>query len=430
MILTIIYFIFILGLTVFIHELGHFLFAKKFGVYVYEFSIGMGPRLFKFKRKNDETDYCIRLFPIGGYVQMAGEEVEVDENIPKEKRLQSKKWYQRLLIMVAGVMNNFILAIVVLFIVALVNGVTLDSRFVTNTSINNLADGEKIIKINGRSVNNYDKLALELTVAGDKDFIMTVKNKDKEKDVSVHPIAIGSSYLLYNQDFGFSVEDLTIVESSSKNVKDGYIIKAVDGVSVNSYHELLNVLEKVSSEKLTKDKKDYKITLTLSDKNENIEEVEITVKKNDKDTLLGYEYGFELTGKHEHNILASIKYAFRKFFSLIEQMIFTIFYLFTGDLSIKMLSGPVGIFNIVGSASSAGFMVILSLLALISANVGFINLLPIPAFDGGHVLFIIIELIKGKPVNPKVENTIHTIFLVLLMVLMLYITFNDILKIF
>ena len=178
MILTIIYFIFILGLTVFIHELGHFLFAKKFGVYVYEFSIGMGPRLFKFKRKNDETDYCIRLFPIGGYVQMAGEEVEVDENIPKEKRLQSKKWYQRLLIMVAGVMNNFILAIVVLFIVALVNGVTLDSRFVTNTSINNLADGEKIIKINGRSVNNYDKLALELTVAGDKDFIMTVKNKD------------------------------------------------------------------------------------------------------------------------------------------------------------------------------------------------------------------------------------------------------------
>ena len=90
MILTIIYFIFILGITVFIHELGHFLFAKKFGVYVYEFSIGMGPRLFKFNRKNDETDYCIRLFPIGGYVQMAGEEVEVDEKIPVEKRLQSK----------------------------------------------------------------------------------------------------------------------------------------------------------------------------------------------------------------------------------------------------------------------------------------------------------------------------------------------------
>ena len=144
MLLTIIYFIFILGVTVFIHELGHFLFAKKFGVYVYEFSLGMGPRLFKFNRKNDETDYCIRLFPIGGYVQMAGEEVEVDEKIPKEKRLQSKKWYQRLLIMVAGVMNNFILAIVVLFIVGLVNGVTLDSRFISESTVQGLNDGAKI----------------------------------------------------------------------------------------------------------------------------------------------------------------------------------------------------------------------------------------------------------------------------------------------
>ena len=125
MILTLIYFIFILGIVVFIHELGHFLFAKKAGVYVYEFSIGMGPRIFKFKRKkkikdkngkvtfvDDETDYCIRLFPIGGFVQMAGEEIEVDENIPKDKRLQSKRWGQRFMVMVAGVMNNFILAFI------------------------------------------------------------------------------------------------------------------------------------------------------------------------------------------------------------------------------------------------------------------------------------------------------------------------------
>ena len=95
-----------------------------------------------------------------------------------------------------------------------------------------------------------------------------------------------------------------------------------------------------------------------------------------------------------------------------------------------MLSGPVGIFNVVGAASKSGFVTILSLLALISVNVGFINLLPIPAFDGGHVLFLIIEKIKGSPVSQKLENTIHTIFLVLLMILMVYITFNDVLKLF
>ena len=112
--ITLLYFILILGIVVFIHELGHFIFAKKAGVYVYEFSIGMGPRLFKYNRKPkkkkvngkvvevvDETDYCIRLLPIGGFVQMAGEEIEVDEKIPVEKRLQSKKWHQRFMVMVA-----------------------------------------------------------------------------------------------------------------------------------------------------------------------------------------------------------------------------------------------------------------------------------------------------------------------------------------
>ena len=114
-----IYFILILGTTVFIHELGHFMFAKKYGVYVYEFSIGMGPKLFKFNRKNDETNYCIRLLPIGGFVQMAGEDIEVDENIPKEKLLTAKTAFQRFMIMVAGVMMNFITAIIIYFFIGL-----------------------------------------------------------------------------------------------------------------------------------------------------------------------------------------------------------------------------------------------------------------------------------------------------------------------
>ena len=428
MILTIIYFIFILGITVFIHELGHFLFAKKFGVYVYEFSIGMGPRLFKFNRKGDETDYCIRLFPIGGYVQMAGEEVEVDEKIPVEKRLQSKKWYQRLLIMVAGVMNNFILAIVVLFIVALVNGVTLDSRYIGQTYVKGLKEGDKIVSINGKFTNNYDKLALELAVVGDKDFTMTVENNGKKRDVKVDPIAIGKEYLLYGEEFGFSVEnDLKIVNSKHKNLIDGNKIIAVNGKEVSNYDEFLKELDNISS-KIDKKTKKYNLELKTIDSNDNPKAVNIEVTKDSKDSLVGYYYGFDLTGEHKHDIISSIIYAFKKFFSLIEQMIFTIFYLITGDLSLKLLSGPVGIFNVVGTASQAGFMTVLSLLALISVNVGFINLLPIPAFDGGHVLFIIIEKIKGSPVNQKVENTIHTVFLVLLMILMLYITFNDILK--
>lgn len=340
--ITLICFIFILGITVTIHEFGHFLFAKKAGIYVYEFSIGMGPRLKKFNRKNDETEYSIRLLPIGGYVQMAGEEVEANENIPKDKRLQSKTWLQRFMTMVAGVMFNFLLAIVVLFIIALVNGVTLNATYISESNIKNVKVGDKIVNVNGHFVNNYDKLALELTVAGKKDFDIKVKHKDGSYEtVKIHPKAV------------------------------------------------------------------Y-----------------------EKKELKGYEYGFNITGTHKHSLLSSIQYAFVKFFNTVEQMFFTIWYLITGKISLKMLSGPVGIFSIVGQAASTGIMTLLSLLALISINVGFINLLPIPAFDGGHILFLIIEKIKGSPVNPKIENTVHTIFFVLLMILMLYITFNDVLKLF
>ncbi len=343
LLITIIAFIFILGVTVTIHEFGHFLFAKKAGIYVYEFSIGMGPRLFKFNRKNDETDYSIRLFPIGGYVQMAGEDIEVDKNIPKDKLLQSKTWLQRFLTMVAGVMFNFLLAIVVLFIIALVKGVTLDATRIDTSKIEELKSGDKIISVDGNFVNNYDKLALELSVAGSKKFDIKVKHKDGSYDT-------------------FAIKPKAVYDK--------------------------------------------------------------------KDKLMGYEYGFTITGKDEKGFIAAIKYAFVKFVSIIEQMFFTVWYLITGKISLKLLSGPVGIFSIVGSAAKTGFFSVLSLLALISVNVGFINLLPIPAFDGGHILFLIIEKIKGSKVNPKVENIIHTVFFVLLMALMVYITFNDVLRLF
>lgn len=356
--MTIIWFILILGIIVFVHELGHFIFAKRAGIYVYEFSLGMGPKVFQFKRKNkkkiingkekiieDETVYSIRLFPIGGFVQLAGEDVEVDKNIPDNKRLQSKTWLQRFLTMIAGVTFNFILAIIILFIIGLVNGATFNTRYLDNIDYNKyptLEVGDKILKINGRKVNTYDKLLLEIQVAGIKEF------------------------------------DMTVVHENGK-------------------------------------KEDIKVT---------------AVEEKDKDGNIKYDFGFQITGKEEKGLFAAIKYAFLKFFSTIEQMFFTLLYLFTGQISLNLLSGPVGLFGVVGNASNAGFMSVLSLLALFSINVGFINILPFPAFDGGRALFLIIEKIKGSPVNPKIENIIHNIGFYLLMLLMLYVTFNDILKLF
>ena len=116
--------------------------------------------------------------------------------------------------------------------------------------------------------------------------------------------------------------------------------------------------------------------------------------------------------------------------SLFRQMFVTVGYLFTGRISVSQLSGPVGIYSIVGEQAKSGISSILYLIAYLSINVGFLNLLPLPAFDGGHILFIIIEKIKGSPVKPELENKIHTIGLYALLILMLFITVNDIIRLF
>lgn len=121
---------------------------------------------------------------------------------------------------------------------------------------------------------------------------------------------------------------------------------------------------------------------------------------------------------------------YNKTLSIFKQMFVTVSYLFTGGISLNQLSGPVGIYSVVGESRAMGIANLIYLMAFLSINVGFINLLPIPAFDGGHILFIIIELIKGSPVKPELENKIHAVFLTLLMILMIFITFNDILRLF
>ena len=343
--MTLIYFIIVLGVTVFIHEFGHFIFAKKSGIYVYEFSIGMGPKIFKHKRKNDETEYCIRLFPIGGFVAMAGEDIEIDKNIPDDKQMFNKPWHNRFLTVIAGVMFNFLLAIILLIIVALNVGVPenknkiveLDKKYPIYKT--NIKVGDTITKVNNVKVRNQDMLMLELAVNNGKEVKLTVKHK-----------------------------------------------------------------------------------------NNKIETVKVKPKKVKIKGKTGYKYGLALENKIHRGIIPSIKYGFTKVADLLEQMVKIIFYLITGKLSLSNLSGPVGIYNIVGESAKAGLINIVYLIAYLCVNVGFINLIPLPAFDGGRAFFLIIEKITGKKINPKVENTIHTIGFVLLMVLMVAITYNDIMR--
>lgn len=347
-ILNILLFIIILSVIVFIHEFGHFTFAKLTGVYVYEFAIGMGPKLWS--KKGKETEYSIRAIPIGGFCQMAGEDVEDDDlkKVPKSKRLQSKTAFQRFLIMFFGAGNNFISAILILFFMALIWGGNTMNPVITSVVEDypaakvGIQEGDTVKEINGHTIKTNDDISLYLAVA-------------------------------------------------KPTKKSTFVVEKPNG---------------------------YQVTY------------EFKPKKVKEDGKTSYMYGIGMQQEKTKGFVNALKYTGKKTVSIFKQMFITVGYLFTGRISLSQLSGPVGIYSVVGESSKAGFENILYLVAFLSINVGVINLLPLPAFDGGHILFIVIEKIKGSPVNPELEAKIHTIGMMLLLLLMVIITINDIIKLF
>ena len=159
-----------------------------------------------------------------------------------------------------------------------------------------------------------------------------------------------------------------------------------------------------------------------------IKTYQIKPEKTKVDDEERYIYGIGMQGENRQGLGAALEYTIVKTGSLFKQMGVTLLNLFTGNIRLSQLSGPVGIYEVVGSQASGGIASLLYLFSFLSINVGFINFLPIPAFDGGRILFLIIEKIKGKPVDPKLENTIHAIGFFLLIALMILITYNDIIR--
>lgn len=352
-IVALILLIVILSVLIFLHEFGHYITAKKTGAYVYEFAIGMGPKLWSFKRKkekNDPTEYSIRLFPIGGFCAIAG---EVDENdgmnikLKKEEYMCNKPIWQRCVILIAGVTMNFLTGIVILFVSSLIWGSIDNASFVGSApegypiSEAGIEVGDRILKIDGHNANTWDKITLLLNLKHDGDiYTFTVKKAD------------------------------------------GKVI-------------------------------DYKVTPTKK------------VGEDGKETVI---FGVGQDPTRHYGIGAAIKYAFTKTVAIISSMVSIIGNLFIGKLSLGALSGPVGVYSIVGEAAKTSAESVLYLVAYLSLNLAFINIIPFPAFDGGRVLFLIIEKIRKKKMNPKVENALNAIGFVILMLLMLVITIKDILK--
>lgn len=364
-------FLIALSLLIFIHELGHFLFAKLFGVYCMEFSLGMGPSVFSKKFKKDpETTYSLRYFPIGGYVAMAGEvqddEHEKELNIPYERTINGIKAWKRSIVVVAGVTFNFIFAIILIAIYIFASGV--------NTNDNR-------INIQNNSI------AYEAGLRNDDKIISVSNNVIKENGNIIY-----SSCL---QETCYITTISELVEIVNKETPN----------STNKTQELTINYERDNETKTT--------TLTRTfDSEKNSAEV------------FGLSSQFETPGFFE-----GIDLTFKTFGKIIVLMFEAIGSLFTKE-GLNQVGGPVQVYTVSAQMASEGFLSYVWFLAIISVNLGFFNLLPIPGLDGARFYISIGETITNKKFNTKIESYINMIGIFFLLGLMILVTVKDIFMLF
>ena len=343
--------IIVFGIIIIVHEFGHFIAAKKSGVRVNEFAIGMGPKLFS--KQYGETKYSLRLLPIGGYCSMEGE----DKSSEDDRAFCKKSVTKRIIIVAAGALMNLVLGFIFIVIMTSMNdtyaGTTI-SWFEDNASsqASGLQVGDRVINING------------MHIFTDTDFAYQLQS---DKD---------------------GVFDMTVIRDGEK-----------------------------------KELKDVKFSLTENEKSEKTSSLHIDFK----------------VEPIERSIRSIASQSWRRSVSYARLIWVSLGDLLTGQYKINDLSGPVGIVTAISDVVSNEttdtginwhelLQNLFSMAALISINVGIFNLLPLPALDGGRLIFLIVEGIRRKPISPEKEGAVHFVGLALLMMLMLYVTFNDVVK--
>jgi len=335
--------ILVFGLLVFIHELGHFLCARAFGVGIKEFSIGMGPRIGGWTSEKSGTKYSFRVLPFGGYVSMLGEDEESDD----EHSFSKKKVWQRMLIVLAGPAMNLIIGFLAMTIMVSSAGelysTEIEYRELTGTAIseaNGLCNGDEILKVGKVAVHTRHEVTYEIMRQGYEAIDVTVRRGGEVLTVEnvLFPTREAEGIVFGMWDFYGGTDDFTFA-----NVLKHSFFRSVSTVKM--------VLD------------------SLVD-------------------LIGGRYGMEA------------------------------------------LSGPVGMAQTIGESAAAGFQSFLYIFVVITVNLGVFNLLPIPALDGGRFVFLLVEAVIHRPLNPKIEGYIHAVALLLLLGLAAVVTFNDIVRLF
>ncbi len=440
-------FLFILGFCVTIHEFGHFLLAKIFGIAVEKFSIGYGPPLIR--KRIGETDFRIAYFPLGGYVKMAGEEEgkilpsesstravteepDTSADIPEEKTQETTiterhdgfydaPIYKRIIVVLSGPLFNILSAFVVLFLTFMVYGLVITPFLHVEVdegsyyARSGFLTGDSIIAVNDIPVNNWEEF-LDNIRPHEKTTV-TVQREDEILDINV---------LFEAESTGLTPIVPPLLGSLKQNgpadragMKKGDIILKINDHQMHTWHQMVE---------LVRENRNVPLTFTWQHKDDYLV-AEITPASFydpiAQDTI-GQIGVFMPFGRKYLPLFHGFGLAFTRTIEMIERMLGIFYQLITRQIPAKQIGGPIAIFRLSTESAQWGFEHLLGLLMIISINLGIINLFPIPALDGGHILIAIVEAIRRRRFSKKTMLVIQQIGYVIILLLIIFVTFNDI----
>ena len=403
------------GFIIFIHEFGHFIFAKLFGVKVHEFALGMGPTILK--KTKGETTYALRLFPIGGFVSMEGE----DEKSEDERAFCNKKVWQRMIIVVAGATFNLILGVIICtFLVGSEEYVGTNQILqfhetaVSNSADSGLKENDKILKIDGKRVfSDYDiSFLMQRNGSGTYEFEVE-RNGEKITLDSVKFARRTSGNFNYDENCVISNLGSAVLKSG---LEEQDKIIEVNGKKISSQEQLIAEIN--ADEDFI-----YNFTVIRNQGEVKVENVQMSTAT---------VFDFIIRGE-EKRVLNVTEGAFRYALSMSRMVYISLFDLLRGQYGLNEIAGPIGTVSVItdvaqNSVQTADFSSMFMMMALITINIGLFNLLPVPALDGGRFFFMLVEFIFRKPVPAKYESWIHAAGMILLLGFMAIVSFSDIWK--
>ncbi len=449
------YFVVVIGVLVIFHEFGHFIAARLSGIRVDVFSIGMGPRLFGYNKVNGFTfgklpekfelngfcDYRVCLFPIGGYVKIAG---MIDESLdksfletpPKEYEFRSKGTLTKLFVISAGVIMNFILAIFLFAVISFSEGKVLWKTtrvgYVQKKSLAEkigIREGDKILSIDGKAVSDWNDIIslLSLENFGKSKTVTLLRTSDTitlyvDGDQIVKTLTKGISTLgLTPEKFYVYVRDVeTLAPAGKVGLKSGDTILAINDEPINAFDELTYLLS------LNKSK-----PILLTWKRGNLVLSDSVIPTNQG--KLGFYPGFHFAGKKDtiyYGVFTALLNGVKETWRSSELFVSSVFQIFKGNISAReSLGGPIAIAKSASQQANLGLIYFLNFIALLSITLAIINILPVPALDGGHFLIILIEGLFRRELPIKAKLVIQNIGIAIIVLLMIFVIFNDISRI-